>query len=135
MQTEQSPAVVQSRDGTTIAYERSGAGPAVVLVAGAFCDRGWFDSLAAELAADFTVYSYDRRGRGDSGDSRAFSIDARWRTCGRSSLPPVKHRSFTDCRRVPRWLWRPLRRPFRCVSSPSTRRRTWTTTSVTRLPK
>ncbi len=76
MQTEQSPAVVQSRDGTTIAYERSGAGPAVVLVAGAFCDRGWFDSLAAELAADFTVYSYDRRGRGDSGDSRAFSIDA-----------------------------------------------------------
>ena len=76
MQTEQSPAVVQSRDGTTIAYERSGAGPAVVLVAGAFCDRGWFDSLAAALAADFTVYSYDRRGRGDSGDSRAFSIDA-----------------------------------------------------------
>ncbi|MFJ7621632.1 hypothetical protein ACIQYZ_22790 [Rhodococcus erythropolis] len=40
MQTEQSPEVVQSRDGTTIAYERSGAGPAVVLVAGAFCDRG-----------------------------------------------------------------------------------------------
>lgn len=76
MQTEQSPAVVQSRDGTTIAYERSGAGPAVVLVAGAFCDRGWFDSLAAALAADFTVYSYDRRGRGDSGDSRAFSIDS-----------------------------------------------------------
>ncbi|MFF9561580.1 alpha/beta fold hydrolase [Streptomyces albus] len=76
VQTEQSPEVVQSRDGTTIAYERSGAGPAVVLVAGAFCDRGWFDSLAAELAAGFTVYSYDRRGRGDSGDSRAFSIDA-----------------------------------------------------------
>ncbi|MDV6268696.1 alpha/beta fold hydrolase [Rhodococcus globerulus] len=67
---------VRSADGTMIAYERSGAGPAVVLVAGAFCDRQWFNSLAAELAADFTVYSYDRRGRGDSGDGSAYSIGA-----------------------------------------------------------
>lgn len=67
---------VRSADGTIIAYERSGAGPAVVLVAGAFCDRQWFDSLAAELAADFTVFSYDRRGRGDSGDGDAYSIEA-----------------------------------------------------------
>ncbi len=67
---------MRSADGTIIAYECSGTGPAVVLVAGAFCDRRWFDSLAAELAADFTVYSYDRRGRGDSGDGSAYSIAA-----------------------------------------------------------
>ncbi|MGC0366105.1 pimeloyl-ACP methyl ester carboxylesterase [Rhodococcus sp. 27YEA15] len=66
---------VTSKDGTNIAYESCGTGPAVLLVAGAFCDRGWFTSIAAELATDFTVYTYDRRGRGDSGDGE-FSIEA-----------------------------------------------------------
>ena len=61
--------MVRSADGTRIAYERTGAGPAVVLIGGAFNDRSTTAALAAELAPRFTVYRYDRRGRGDSGDT------------------------------------------------------------------
>lgn len=59
----------KSADGTIIAYEKMGKGPALVLVGGAFCDRAAPASgtpLAALLAHRFTVFSYDRRGRGDS---------------------------------------------------------------------
>jgi pimeloyl-ACP methyl ester carboxylesterase len=57
-----------SADGTAIAYEVSGNGPALVIVDGAMCyrDSGPSRPLAAELAADFTVHTYDRRGRGES---------------------------------------------------------------------
>jgi pimeloyl-ACP methyl ester carboxylesterase len=60
---------VRSADGTEIAYEVSGTGPALVLVDGAMCQRGLGPArgLAAELADSFTVYAYDRRGRGESG--------------------------------------------------------------------
>ncbi|MFC4854172.1 alpha/beta fold hydrolase [Actinophytocola glycyrrhizae] len=60
-----------SADGTTIAYEVSGDGPPLVIVDGAMCyrDSGPSRPLAAELAADFTVYTYDRRGRGESPDA------------------------------------------------------------------
>ena len=65
---------VISRDGTRIAYQRSGSGPALILVDGALCSRGFGPSakLAAELAADFTVYRYDRRGRGGSVDTQPY---------------------------------------------------------------
>jgi pimeloyl-ACP methyl ester carboxylesterase len=66
---------VRSADGTAIAYERSGDGPALILVLGAFCDRATTRSAAALLARDFTVYAYDRRGRGDSGDAPAYAVD------------------------------------------------------------
>lgn len=69
---------VQSADGTSIAFERAGDGPPLVLVGGAFCDRTAPPSgtpLAALLAPRFTVLSYDRRGRGDSGDGADRSID------------------------------------------------------------
>lgn len=59
---------VRSHDGTTIALEGVGDGPPLVLVAGAFCGRTAKDSLAAGLRDRFTVYQYDRRGRGDSDD-------------------------------------------------------------------
>ncbi len=58
-----------SLDGTPIAFDRIGNGPPLVLVAGALCDRGSFGPLAVLLAGEFTVYNYDRRGRGDSGDA------------------------------------------------------------------
>jgi pimeloyl-ACP methyl ester carboxylesterase len=60
-----------SADGTRIAYEVSGSGPALVIVDGAMCyrDSGPSRPLAAELAADFTVYTYDRRGRGETPDA------------------------------------------------------------------
>ncbi|WP_433428967.1 alpha/beta fold hydrolase [Nonomuraea sp. CA-141351] len=68
---------VTSRDGTRIAFDRAGEGPAVVLVDGAMCYRGAgpCTALAAELAGDFTVYTYDRRGRGESGDSDTFAVE------------------------------------------------------------
>jgi pimeloyl-ACP methyl ester carboxylesterase len=64
-----------STDGTPIAYQSSGAGPALVLVVGAFCDRTTTADLTPLLAPHFTVYSYDRRGRGSSGDSPDYSTD------------------------------------------------------------
>jgi pimeloyl-ACP methyl ester carboxylesterase len=62
---------VTSADGTTIAYETRGTGPALILVDGTLCHRasGPNRDLAAEFAGDHTVYLYDRRGRGDSGDT------------------------------------------------------------------
>lgn len=65
--------IVSSADGTPIAYEREGHGPPVVLVTGAFCDRGTSAELAALLARRHTVLRYDRRGRGDSGDAPAYA--------------------------------------------------------------
>ncbi|WP_405069148.1 alpha/beta hydrolase [Kribbella sp. NBC_01510] len=66
---------VTSTDGTTIAYERLGTGPQVILVGGALCDRNALKPLATELSRDFDVVTYDRRGRGDSGDSTAYAVE------------------------------------------------------------
>src|SRR5262249_43256004 len=64
-----------SRDGTAIAYERVGEGPPLILVDGALCSRafGPMPKLAPLLAGRFTVYMYDRRGRGESGDPPPFA--------------------------------------------------------------
>ncbi len=76
--TDAAPAVagrVTSADGTTIAYERIGTGPALVLVDGAMCyrDLGPARDVARQLQDRYTVYTYDRRGRGDSGDTQQYS--------------------------------------------------------------
>jgi pimeloyl-ACP methyl ester carboxylesterase len=60
---------VISADGTSIVTETAGSGPAVVLVGGAFNDRTTVAALAEALAPEFTTIRYDRRGRGDSGDT------------------------------------------------------------------
>lgn len=65
---------VRSADGTPIAFERAGTGPAMVLVGGAFNDRNTTRALGAALAPDFTVFGYDRRGRGQSGDTLPYEI-------------------------------------------------------------
>src|SRR5690242_9572602 len=67
---------VTSKDGTQIAYDKRGAGPALILVDGAMCFRsfGPMAPLAELLAPDFSVYNYDRRGRGDSGDTQPYSL-------------------------------------------------------------
>jgi pimeloyl-ACP methyl ester carboxylesterase len=65
---------VTSADGTTIAYERTGSGPRLILIGGALCDRRSHRPLADQLAADFDVVTYDRRGRGDSGDGTTYSV-------------------------------------------------------------
>ena len=66
-----------SRDGTTIAYDREGDGEPLVLVPGAFSYRRYPGQvkLAGLLSASFAVYSYDRRGRGDSGDSKPYAVE------------------------------------------------------------
>ena len=66
-----------SKDGTRIAYDRVGSGPALILVDGALCSRAFGPSpkLAPMLASRFTVYYYDRRGRGESGDTPPHSIE------------------------------------------------------------
>ncbi len=68
---------VRSADGTTVAYTRAGQGPPLILVDGALCSRsfGPMPKLAERLAPHFTVYTYDRRGRGDSGDTGPYSPD------------------------------------------------------------
>jgi len=68
---------VTSKDGTYIAYEKRGAGPAVILVDGALCYRsfGPMSHLAELLAPNFTAYIYDRRGRGDSGDTQPYALE------------------------------------------------------------
>jgi pimeloyl-ACP methyl ester carboxylesterase len=70
-------AVVISRDGTRIGFDREGQGPPVVLVDGAMCYRGSgpMKPLAAKLAPHFTVFTYDRRGRGESGDTQPWSLE------------------------------------------------------------
>jgi pimeloyl-ACP methyl ester carboxylesterase len=68
---------VTSADGTRIAYETLGTGPALIVVDGAMCHRGLGPArgLATELAHHYTVYIYDRRGRGDSGNTLPWHED------------------------------------------------------------
>jgi pimeloyl-ACP methyl ester carboxylesterase len=68
---------VTSKDGTSIAYEQAGSGPALILVdaAGHYRALSSFGGLIGLLAADFTVYHYDRRGRGDSTDTAPYAVE------------------------------------------------------------
>lgn len=66
---------VRSADGTDIAFDRLGEGPPVILVSGASTSRAVHSSLAELMAADFTVFNYDRRGRGDSGDTPPYAVE------------------------------------------------------------
>jgi pimeloyl-ACP methyl ester carboxylesterase len=69
---------VMSKDGTAIAFDRSGKGPAVILVGGAFQYRAIDPptaQLAALLAQHFTVFHYDRRGRGASLDTQPYAVE------------------------------------------------------------
>jgi pimeloyl-ACP methyl ester carboxylesterase len=66
---------VTSADGTVIAYEQQGSGPALIIVDGAMSTRGGKAALRALLAPQLTVFGYDRRGRGDSGDTLPYAVD------------------------------------------------------------
>ena len=67
---------VTSADGTSVVFDRSGKGPAVILVHGAFTGRAHptLSEVAATLARWCTVFNYDRRGRGDSGDTQPYAV-------------------------------------------------------------
>jgi pimeloyl-ACP methyl ester carboxylesterase len=69
---------VRSSDGTRIGFDRSGTGPPLILVGGAFQYRAIDEStaeLVERLAPTFTVFHYDRRGRGESGDNPPYSVE------------------------------------------------------------
>jgi hypothetical protein len=66
---------VTSADGTSIAYETFGQGPPLITVCGATCDRALMRSTAQALGRYFTTVNYDRRGRGDSGDTLPYAVD------------------------------------------------------------
>jgi pimeloyl-ACP methyl ester carboxylesterase len=63
-----------SKDGTRISYEKQGKGPALILVGGALSAHEGASELARLLSPDFTVYSYDRRGRGGSTDTKPYAV-------------------------------------------------------------
>jgi pimeloyl-ACP methyl ester carboxylesterase len=71
------PGKLFSKDGTPIAFDRVGGGSPVILVDGALCYRALGSSrpLAKLLAQHFTVFTYDRRGRGDSGDTPPYAVE------------------------------------------------------------
>lgn len=68
---------IQSKDGTTLAYDIYGSGPALIYITGASCFRSFMPVVqdAKAFAKEFTVYNYDRRGRGDSSDTQPYAIE------------------------------------------------------------
>jgi pimeloyl-ACP methyl ester carboxylesterase len=69
--------VATSKDGTRIAFEKTGSGPAVIVISGALSHRSLYrdQSLPARLSEHFTVYLYDRRGRGESTDVQPYAVE------------------------------------------------------------
>ncbi len=66
---------VRSKDGTTVAFDRLGNGPTVIVVGGATCDQVMIRPLAEQLAQRFNLINYDGRGRGDSGDAAPYAVE------------------------------------------------------------
>ena len=68
---------ITSRDGTIIVYETHGTGPALIIVPGALSVRNFasMPHLVELLAEHFTVFHYDRRGKGDSGDTKPYAVE------------------------------------------------------------
>jgi pimeloyl-ACP methyl ester carboxylesterase len=73
---------VRSRDGTFIAYQRSGKGEPLVFVHGTTADHTRWASLLPELERHFTVYAVDRRGRGQSGDTPPYALEREFEDVG-----------------------------------------------------
>jgi pimeloyl-ACP methyl ester carboxylesterase len=69
--------IIHSKDGTSIALDQTGSGQPLILVDGALCSRssGPNGPLAAQLSRRFAVFTYDRRGRGDSGEKKPYAIE------------------------------------------------------------
>ena len=68
---------LKSKDGTTIAYDKLGEGPALINITGASCFRNFMPIKqdVKVFAKEFTVFNYDRRGRGDSGDTQPYAME------------------------------------------------------------
>ena len=97
---------ITSSDGTAIAFDRPGDGTPVIVVCGAMCDRALMHPTAEELAKHYTVFNYDRRGRGDSGDTAPYAVEREIEDIGVlvaeagglrrcTGIPPVRASSCT----------------------------------------
>ena len=97
---------VTSADGTEIAYERAGDGPAVILVGGGLDDGAENAPLVPELASRFTVVNYARRGRAGSGDTLPYALEREIEDLA-ALIAEVGGRSTCSApRRAVRWRWR-----------------------------
>lgn len=94
------PETATSADGTPIAFERSGDGPVLLLLGGAFNTRASAAGLARLLADDFTVVTVDRRGRGDSGDAGAVEVAGGFRLADTADREAAIAREVADIRAV-----------------------------------
>jgi pimeloyl-ACP methyl ester carboxylesterase len=74
-ETAENVGFATSKDGTRIAFEKVGHGPALIIVGGALAHRQGGKRLAGKLMERFTVYLYDRRGRGESSDTKPYAVD------------------------------------------------------------
>ena len=74
MTSQDKVSTVESRDGTSIAFDRYGSGPVLILIGGAFTDRLALAPLAQALAPYFSAVAYDRRGPGASGDTAPYAV-------------------------------------------------------------
>jgi pimeloyl-ACP methyl ester carboxylesterase len=66
---------ITSADGTRIAFWREGSGPPLLMVHGGICDHFAWYFVVPMLARNFTVYTFDRRGRGASGDTLPYAAE------------------------------------------------------------
>jgi len=68
---------IKSKDGTRIAFDKAGTGPAIIVVNGALSYRAVYSDnpLVSALSKDFTIYTYDRRGRGESTDTKPYNVE------------------------------------------------------------
>jgi len=102
---------VTSKDGTIIAFDQPGKGPALILVGGMFEQRA-MDSETAKLAVlpllaeNFTVFHYDRRGRGDSMDTLPFAVEREIEDIEASSTKQVDWRSCSVSPPARRLRWK-----------------------------
>ena len=96
---------LSSHDGTTIAYDKRGEGPALILVDGALTvhSSGSASELTKLLAPRFTVYGFDRRGRGGSGDTLPYAVDREIDDIEALIDRPAARRSSTATRPVGPW--------------------------------
>lgn len=74
-QQQHQACTVTSADGTRIAFERLGEGPPLIVIGGATCDRARMRDVSERFARDRAVLNYDRRGRGDSGDTQPYAVE------------------------------------------------------------
>jgi pimeloyl-ACP methyl ester carboxylesterase len=119
--------MIRSQDGTTIAYDITGDGPALIYVNGAIQHRA-ISQEATEilplLSPKFTVITYDRRGRGESGDTQPYAVGGAVRPTGQRRPPGGGVRDVHDRGRTAFWLGRRTssRRPRPTRSSQSSSR-------------